>query len=146
MKLGYVVSNPGCPAHEGYFKTSDIVVISERAHRNLISYPSKVHFPFFNSLRGSSQYLKISLPTPSHPGLMSKYGIIDHSFLSDQTRESKITELKKLVNYLVRQNPVGALFVTDIDLERGDVYAEWSAFWPELLEFMDKALAKSHSN
>ena len=131
--------NPGCPAHDGYFDISDIVVVSERSHQSCISPLSRKWTRSFFKWTNRSEGLNFSLPKASIPEHNSKFGIIDHSFLPGQAHELKLIELRKLVENLVCTRRVGAVFITDVDLEKADVYAEWSSIWSELLAFMERA-------
>ena len=132
--------NPGCPSHEGYFDISDLVVVSERSHQSFTNpSPEKGKFQIFKRALKPGQAPKLLLPKTSNPQHWLKFGIIDHSFLPEQLHETKLVELRKLVHRLVSTTRVGALFITDVDLEKSDVFAEWSSFWPELLVYVSEA-------
>ena len=141
---GYVALNPGCPCHERYFHISDLVVVSERSHHSFTNPPpekAKKLFQIFKRAR-ENQALKLLLPKTSIPQFQPKFGIIDHSFLPGQSQEAKLLELRRLIEDLVCTKRVGALFITDINLDEADVFADWSSFWSEMLEYVAEASAK----
>ena len=135
--------NPGCPSYEGYFDISDLVVVSERSHHDFANPPpEKERFQLFKRAK-PRQGPKFLLPKISNVQHWLKFAIIDHSFLPEQTRETKLVELRKLIRHLVITKRVGALFITDVDLEKADVFAEWSSFWSELLVYVSEAYTDS---
>ena len=143
LYTGYIVLNPGCPAHKGYFDIADLVVVSERNHLKFIIPPA--HDSNFRYLAtvGRDYGLKLTLPQPAKPQHTSKFGVIIHGLLPDTSHSDKLVELRKLVHDLVCIKRVGTLFITDVELEKADIYAHWSSFWTEFIEIVAEANAEA---
>ena len=119
------------------------MVVSERSHQSFTNPPpEKGKFQLFKRAK-PGQCPKLLLPKTSNREQCLKFGIINHSFLPEQLHETKLVELRKLVHHLVSTTRVGALFITDVDLGKSDVFAEWSSFWSELLEYLSEADANT---
>lgn len=42
--------------------------------------------------------------------------------------------MQGLIHELVQMRKVGSLFITDIELEKADVYSSWSSVWAEFID------------
>ena len=136
---GFVAINPGCPAYKGYFDIADLVIVSEHSHHSFVNPPThEWDFQYLTSAN-PDHGLKLMLPKPSKPEHIFKSGIINHGFLPGQTHATKMLELRRLVHDLVCVKRVGAVFITDLELEKADIYAQWSSFWPEFIDLMGEA-------
>lgn len=70
---------------------------------------------------------------------MSKFGVMVHDLLPGETREAKLAEMQIIVHDLVQVKRVGALFITDVQIEDADVYANWSSVWQEFIGMVAEA-------
>jgi len=136
---GYVILNPGCaPTHPGYYRLADLVIVFEHHHQSLVSPPlDSPEFQYLSKV-GQNHGLKLMLPQPSR-ATMPKFGVMIHNLLPGQTREAKLTEMHMLVHDLVQVKRVGTLFITDVQIEDADVYANWSSVWQEFIGMVAEA-------
>lgn len=140
LTLGYVVLNPGCtPRNDAYYSLADLVVVFEHFYRNFTRPP--LHDPPFQYLVDVSPKhgIKFMLPQSSIPTPSFKFAIMVHDFLPNQSREVQLSRLKTVINDLVRVKRLGAIFITDLEIEKEDIYADWSSFWPEIIKIIAEA-------
>jgi hypothetical protein len=83
--------------------------------------------------------MKLMLPKSSDTAPISKFGLMDHDFLPGKSQDDKVTALRSLVFDLVQVKRIGAIFITDIEIGKGDIYANWSSFWREFIDFVAEA-------
>lgn len=83
--------------------------------------------------------MKLMLPKSSDAAPISKFGLMDHDFLPGKSQHDKVAALKSLVFDLVQVKRIGAIFITDIEIGKGDIYANWSSFWREFIDFVAEA-------
>lgn len=74
---------------------------------------------------------------------MRKFGVMIHDLFPGQTREAKLAEMRMLVHDLVQVKRVGTLFITDVQIEDADVYANWSSIWQEFISAVAEATKSS---
>ena len=133
---GYVVLNSGCPVKDVYFAISDMVVVFEHDYFAFTSPP--LNHPAYEHLTkvGRNHGRKVMLPQFSTAAPASKYAVMIHDFLPRGEQKTQLEELGVVVHDLVRVKRVGAVFVTDIEIEKADVYANWSSFWTEFIRMV----------
>jgi len=78
----------------------------------------------------------VALPQPSPLTPPQKWGVMIHDFGVSRTKEDKITEMKGLIHDMVQMRGVGALFITDVEIAKADVYDNWSSVWAEFIDIM----------
>jgi hypothetical protein len=74
------------------------------------------------------------LPESSTHFPSSKYGVMIHD-----TKFNSLDDLQSLVTDLIQIKRIGALFITDIEIEKKDIYADWSSFFPEFIKMINGA-------
>jgi hypothetical protein len=80
--------------------------------------------------------MKLMLPESTENSPASMFGLMVHDFLTAQGQESKLLHLKDLVYDLVRVKRIKAFFITDVEIQKRDIYANWSSFWEDFIGFM----------
>ena len=138
--IGFVILNPGCaPRHPGYYDIADMVIVFEYFHYDF-SFPP-LEDPVYRHLCDvdSSHGMRLMLPESSEQSPASMFGVMVHDFLASQRQQSKLLHLKDLIYDLVRVKRLKALFVTDIEIQKLDVYANWSSFWEDFINIMAEA-------
>jgi len=53
--------------------------------------------------------------------------------------KEKLEEMRKMVRDLVRVKKVGAVFLTDLDISKTDVYAAFGTIWEDFVEVVWEA-------
>jgi hypothetical protein len=128
-----MVLNPGCaPRVPQYFNIADMVIVYEYFHDKFINPPKDDSFFQYLDNVNSSHGQRLMLPQSSIPHWPeNKFGVMIHD-----TKFKNPTELKELVFDLVQVKKVGGLFITDIEIGKSDIYADWSSFFPEFIELI----------
>ena len=101
---------------------SDMVVIFENHYRNLILEDG------------------VALPQPLPLTPPQKWGVMIHDFGVSRTKEDKLVEMKGLIHDMVQMKTIGALFITDIEIAKTDVYNNWSSIWAEFTDIMAETI------
>ena len=83
--------------------------------------------------------MKVMLPQSSRHCPSFKFALMIHDFLPTQSREVKLKILRAVIYDLVQVKQMGAIFITDIEIEKKDIYADWSSFWPEFIKIIAEA-------
>jgi hypothetical protein len=126
--------NPGCDCSLDYFDFADLVVVAEFSSREFMS-PSYDH-PSYSYLRDVPPHLgmKSALPrfTPIKPA--HKVGVVLYGVGANQSEGARTDEMGRLVRDLVCTKRIGALFLTNLELEKENVYGSWSCFWREFVQ------------
>ena len=137
---GYVVLNPGCtPRNDAYYNIADLVVVFEHFYHNFIRPP--LDDPPFQYIRdmNPSDGLKLMLPQSSNSRPSFNFAVMIHDFLPSQSREVKLNKLKAVINDLVQIKRIRAIFITDLEIAKEDIYADWSSFWSEFIDMIAEA-------
>jgi len=82
------------------------------------------------------------LPYPYKPEHRSKFGVAIYGLLFNKLQNPDLSKLVNLVKDLVSVKLVGAIFLTDVELEKADVYAQWSSFWAEFIDAVSQSIDK----
>lgn len=116
-----------------------MVVVAERDYKTF-SEPPMNHWDFRHLRFASPEYgLKLMIPSPGNPANNPKLSVALYAFFVDKTQDPKLLELKKLVDDLVCKKRLGSIFLTDLELEKTDVYASWGSYWLEMVDFVAQA-------
>lgn len=83
---------------------------------------------------GPEYGLKLMIPNPSKDENRSKLGVALYGLVVDRTQDANMVLLTELVKDLVSVKRVGGIFLTDLGVEKGDVYGAWSSYWLEFVE------------
>jgi hypothetical protein len=125
--------NPGGPTHWSYFNLADQVIVSERSHKEFISPPTEIDsYDFLNYVPGSYG-MKLQLPKTTRTATASKMGVMVHGFAAGKTRKERVIAMGRIVGDLIEVKKLGGIFITDLEIEKGDVYAGWSGIWEEFV-------------
>lgn len=137
---GYVILNPGCaPWHNGYYSIADLVIVFEDFYR-IFTTPPLDDRPFqYLAERNIADGMRLMVPQSSSTIPSFKLAVMIHDFLPTQSRVVKLTQLRTLVYDLVQVKGLGAIFITDLQIKKEDVYADWSSFWQEFIGFIAQA-------
>jgi hypothetical protein len=133
--VGYVILNPGCaPRVPQYFNIADLVIVYEHFYDTFISPPKDDSFYAYLDKVDNRHGQRLMLPQSSTSFPSSKYGIMIHN-----TTFKSHKDIHSLVFDLIQHKRIGALFITDIEIEKRDIYADWSSFFPELTKILNEA-------
>jgi hypothetical protein len=133
--------NPGGPTHWSYFNLADQVIVSERAYKDFLAPPTEIDTYDYLNYVPSSYGLKVHLPKTTRTATAAKMGVMIHGFAAGKTRAERVLETEKIVRDLVAVKKLGGIFLTDLEIEKGDVYAGWSSTWEE---FVGIVVAANH--
>jgi len=86
------------------------------------------------------------LPEVTEKSPSSKMAVMVHDFLPAQGRAIKLHRLKGVLRDLAEKKQLAAIFITDIEIEKEDIYAGWSSFWTEFIKTMDETACGSIAN
>jgi hypothetical protein len=140
LMIGYVIFNPGCaPRDDAYYGIADLVVVFEHFYRDFINPP--LHESVYAYLADDIPEggLTLMIPESSKDSPTSKFGLMIHDFLPEEDHGDKIAKLKEMVFELVQVKCVRAMFITDLEIEKVDIYANWSHFWHDFVGFTAQA-------
>ena len=62
-----------------------------------------------------------------------------HDFLPALGRQAKLIYLKAIIYDLVQVKRLGAIFITDLEIGKQDIYADWSSFWHDFIGIVAQA-------
>jgi Spherulation-specific family 4 len=144
--LGFVVLNPGCaPRHEGYYDIADLVIVFEHFTHNFVNPP--LNDPAFEYLADGSPDggMTLMLPQVSSSIPKLKLAVMVHDFFSNLSPAERIKALEDIVSDLVQRKCIGAVFFTDVQIEKEDIYAKWSSFWTEFVDAVVNANRNARS-
>jgi len=136
---GYVVLNPGCDCSLDYFDFADLIVLAESSYKSFINPPWD--HPSYSYLRDVPRQfgLNCMLPKFSRIKPAHKTGVVLHTLGSGYSEEQRLDEMEMLVRDLVGVKRVGAIFLTNLEMDKENVYGAWSLFWREFTEIMASA-------
>jgi len=132
---GFVVLNPGCaPRHEGYYNIADLVIVFEHFTHNFVNPP--FNDPAFAYLAEGSPDggMTLMLPKVSSSIPKSKLAVMVHDFYPNLPPGERIQALDAMIADLVDRKRMGAVFFTDVQIAKEDIYANWSSFWAEVVD------------
>jgi hypothetical protein len=133
--VGYVILNPGCaPRVPQYFNIADLVIVYEHFHDKFISPPKDDSFFGYLDKVDNGHGQRLMLPQISNHFPSSKYGVMIHD-----TKFKSLDDLRHLVTDLIQIKGISALFITDIEIEKKDIYADWSSYFPEFISMVNEA-------
>jgi Spherulation-specific family 4 len=140
LMVGYVVFNPGCaPRDDAYYHIADLVIVFEHFYHNFINPPLDESVYVYLAHDIPENGLTLMIPEPSNDSPISKFGLMIHDFLPEENYKDKLVKLKEMVFDLVQIKRVRAIFITDLEIKKVDVYANWSHIWHEFVNFVAQA-------
>jgi hypothetical protein len=145
--VGYVVLNPGCaPRDDAYYNIGDLVIVFEHFYRNFINPPLDDWIYGYLADDNPERGLTLMLPESSRDSPSSKFGLMVHDFLPEENREKKLAKLKETVFDLAKVKHVRAIFITDLEIGKVDIYAHWSCIWHEFVSFVAQANSSTNEH
>jgi hypothetical protein len=69
----------------------------------------------------------------------TRMGAIIHGFAAEMSSQDRLQEMRSIVTDLVALKKVGALFLTDLEIGKGDVYSRFSNVWEEFVAAVAEA-------
>jgi Spherulation-specific family 4 len=132
---GFVCLNPGGPTCQRYFDLADLVIVAEHVYADFLNPPTQ-YDTYSYLLRTSSSYgrrLRIPRFTTDTPA--QKMSVIIHGFpVNTPSKDDSLAEdLTMMIRDLVRVKKVGAVFFTDLDISKRDVYAAFGTIWEDFV-------------
>lgn len=145
--VGYVVFNPGCaPRDDAYYDIADLVIVFEYFCHDFINPPLNDFVYTYLSDEVSERGLTLMIPESLNDSPSSKFGLMVHDFLPEENHENKIVKLKEMVFDLVQIKHVHAIFITDLEIRKVDVYANWGHIWHDFVGFVAQANSSINGN
>lgn len=126
--------NPGGPTSSRYFDLADLVIVSEHAYHDFINPPTQ--YDTYNYLLDtpSTYGRKVLLPRFTTETPAPRMGVIMHGFAAQRSFENRLQEMRSMTQDLVKVKKLGAVFITDLEIGKGDVYSQFSSIWEQFVE------------
>lgn len=131
---GFVCLNPGGPTNQRYFDLADLVIVSEHTYTDFLNPPTQYDTYSYLLDAPSSYGHRVLIPRFTTGTPAQKMGVIIHGFAMDMASKEKLEEMRMMVRDLVRVKKVGAVFLTDLDISKTDVYAAFGTIWEHFVE------------
>lgn len=137
---GFVILDTQVPPVYPYSALADIVIVFEGNYKQFIN-PQICQYSPYEYLRDvtPSHGLRLTLPQPSSDLHSWQFGIIIDGFLSNNTKDMKVSRMRDLINDLVQNKRLGLIFLTDLMEKDADGNKNWSLIWDEFVSMIASA-------